>query len=148
MWFRYLVEQNCIKPLCDLLVYSDSRIISYCLDGWENIMRAGEAEKKKPGEVNCYSQLIVDAQGKEKIRNLHRHKEHEFKIFRILKTYCRLLREAWRFQTPKKMIRVSLYHCFLRAILCFLSLITTGLKLAKETNQNKYYQIKFSNKSF
>ncbi|CAF2129067.1 unnamed protein product [Brassica rapa] len=41
----YLVEQNCIKPLSDLLVYS------YCLDGLENILRAGEAEKKKPGDV-------------------------------------------------------------------------------------------------
>ncbi|KAG5406308.1 hypothetical protein IGI04_012427 [Brassica rapa subsp. trilocularis] len=80
----YLVEQNCIKPFCDLLVYS------YCLDGLENILRAGEAEKKKPGDVNCYSQLIVDAQGKEKIRNLQRRKDHEF---RVLKIYCPLLLE-------------------------------------------------------
>ncbi|WZZ43556.1 hypothetical protein YC2023_039815 [Brassica napus] len=69
---------------------SDSIIISYCLDGLENILRAGEAEKKKPGDVNCYSQLIVDAQGKEKIRNLQRCKNHEF---RVLKTYCPLLLE-------------------------------------------------------
>lgn len=36
---RYLVEQNCIKPLCDLLTASDARIVTVALEGLENVSR-------------------------------------------------------------------------------------------------------------
>ncbi|KAF3790106.1 Importin subunit alpha-1b [Nymphaea thermarum] len=37
--------QGCIKPLCDLLVCLNPRIVTVCLEGLENILKVGEAEK-------------------------------------------------------------------------------------------------------
>jgi len=39
------VNQGCIKPLCDLLVYLDPRIVTVCLEGLENILKVQEAKK-------------------------------------------------------------------------------------------------------
>ncbi|KAG7533534.1 Armadillo [Arabidopsis thaliana x Arabidopsis arenosa] len=85
---KYLVEQGCVKPLCDLLVCSYVMINSVCLDGLENILKAGEAEKNT-GDVNCYLQLIDAAEGVEKIENLQKHESDEIyeKALRILETY-------------------------------------------------------------
>ncbi|KAG7537227.1 Armadillo [Arabidopsis suecica] len=85
---KYLVEQGCVKPLCDLVVCSDVMINSVCLDGLENILKAGEAEKNT-GDVNCYLQLIDAAEGVEKIENLQKHESDEIyeKALKILETY-------------------------------------------------------------
>ncbi|CAL9243183.1 unnamed protein product, partial [Arabidopsis halleri] len=85
---KYMVKQSCIKPLCDILVCPDLRTILKCLDGLENILKAGEAEKNR-GDVNRYCQLIEDAEGLEKIMKLQRHENDEIyeKAFKILKTY-------------------------------------------------------------
>ncbi|KAL1190962.1 Importin subunit alpha-1 [Cardamine amara subsp. amara] len=69
---KYLVKENCIKPLCDLLVCPDLMAISVCLDGLECLLIIGEAKKKR-GEVNCYAKMIKDAKGLEKIQNLKSH---------------------------------------------------------------------------
>ncbi|XP_075654115.1 importin subunit alpha-2-like [Castanea sativa] len=88
---RYLVSQGCIKPLCDLLVCPDARIVTVCLEGLENILRVGEAEKSlgNSGEVNLYAQMIDDAEGLEKIENLQSHDNNEIyeKAVKILETY-------------------------------------------------------------
>ncbi|RHN65036.1 hypothetical protein MtrunA17_Chr4g0075601 [Medicago truncatula] len=65
---RYLVSHGCIKPLCDLLVCPDPKIVSVCLDGLENFLKVGEAEKSfcNTGDVNLYAQMIDDAEGLEK----------------------------------------------------------------------------------
>ena len=42
---RYLVSQGCIKPLCDLLTMMDNKIIQVALDGLDNILKIGEADK-------------------------------------------------------------------------------------------------------
>ncbi|XP_010548966.1 PREDICTED: importin subunit alpha-2-like [Tarenaya hassleriana] len=88
---KYLVEQGCIKPLCDLLVCPDPRIITVCLEGLENILKVGEAEKTmgNTGDVNYYAQLIDDAEGLEKIENLQSHDNNEIyeKAVKILETY-------------------------------------------------------------
>merc|ERR1719183_1149519 len=42
---KYLVEQGAIKPLCDLIVCSDARIVTVALEGLENILKVGEAMK-------------------------------------------------------------------------------------------------------
>ena len=58
------MSQGCIKPLCDLLVCPDPRIVTVCLEGLENILKVGEAEKtlgNSTGDVNYYAQLIDDA---------------------------------------------------------------------------------------
>lgn len=89
--YRYLVNQGCIKPLCDLLICPDPRIVTVCLEGLENILKVGEAEKNvgSTGDVNLYAQLIDDAEGLEKIENLQSHDNTEIyeKAVKILETY-------------------------------------------------------------
>ncbi|KAJ8766859.1 hypothetical protein K2173_009192 [Erythroxylum novogranatense] len=88
---KYLVGQGCIKPLCDLLVCPDPRIVTVCLEGLENILKVGEAEKNlgNSGDVNFYAQMIDDAEGLEKIENLQSHDNNEIyeKAVKILETY-------------------------------------------------------------
>ncbi|KAK7329512.1 hypothetical protein VNO77_23682 [Canavalia gladiata] len=88
---KYLVSQGCIKPLCDLLVCPDPRIVTVCLEGLENILKVGEAERSlgNSGDVNLYAQMIDDAEGLEKIENLQSHDNNEIyeKAVKILETY-------------------------------------------------------------
>ncbi|PON88193.1 Importin subunit alpha [Trema orientale] len=88
---KYLVSQQCIKPLCDLLVCPDPRIVTVCLEGLENILKVGEWEKNQgtSGEVNLYAQMIDDAEGLEKIENLQSHDNTEIyeKAVKILENY-------------------------------------------------------------
>ncbi|KAI3945388.1 hypothetical protein MKW92_042545 [Papaver armeniacum] len=88
---KYLVGQGCIRPLCDLLVCPDPRIVTVCLEGLENILKVGEAEKNlgTTGGVNVYAQLIDEAEGLEKIENLQSHDNSEIyeKAVKILETY-------------------------------------------------------------
>ncbi|XP_047316639.1 importin subunit alpha-like isoform X2 [Impatiens glandulifera] len=88
---KFLVSLGCIRPLCDLLVCPDPRIVTVCLEGLENILKVGESEKNSgnTGEVNYYAQLIDDAEGLEKIENLQSHDNIEIyeKAVKILETY-------------------------------------------------------------
>ncbi|XP_052189538.1 importin subunit alpha-2-like [Diospyros lotus] len=88
---KYLVNQGCIKPLCDLLICPDPRIIIVCLEGLENILKVGEVEKNlgSTGDVNYYAQLIDEAEGLEKIENLQSHDNNEIyeKAVKMLETY-------------------------------------------------------------
>uniref|UniRef100_A0A6N2MW74 GATA-type domain-containing protein n=2 Tax=Salix TaxID=40685 RepID=A0A6N2MW74_SALVM len=82
---------GCIKPLCDLLVCPDPRIVTVSLEGLENILKVGEAEKNlgNSGDANFYAQMIDDAEGLEKIENLQSHDNNEIyeKAVKILETY-------------------------------------------------------------
>ncbi|KAL5996268.1 hypothetical protein ACLOJK_026342 [Asimina triloba] len=88
---KFLVTQGCIKPLCDLLICPDPRIVTVCLEGLENILKVGEAEKNlgNTGGVNLYAQLIDEAEGLEKVENLQSHDNTEIyeKAVKILETY-------------------------------------------------------------
>ncbi|KAJ3669473.1 hypothetical protein LUZ60_011423 [Juncus effusus] len=88
---KFLVTEGCIKPLCDLLVCPDPRIVTVCLEGLENILKIGEAFKNMglTGDVNQYAQLIDDAEGLEKIEHLQSHDNTEIyeKAVKILETY-------------------------------------------------------------
>ncbi|KAJ6323350.1 hypothetical protein OIU76_010795 [Salix suchowensis] len=88
---KFLVSQGCIKPLCDLLVCPDPRIVTVSLEGLENILKIGEAEKNlgNSGDANFYAQMIDDAKGLEKIENLQSHDNNEIyeKAVKILETY-------------------------------------------------------------
>ncbi|KAJ4719368.1 Importin subunit alpha [Melia azedarach] len=88
---KYLVNQGCIKPLCDLLTCPDPRIVTVCLEGLENILKVGEADKNlgNSGGVNLFAQLIDDAEGLEKIENLQSHDNTEIyeKAVKLLETY-------------------------------------------------------------
>lgn len=85
------MSQGCIEPLCDLLVCPDARIVTVCLEGLENILKVGEAEKNlgSTNGVNHYAQMIDDAEGLEKVENLQSHDNNEIyeKAVKILETY-------------------------------------------------------------
>ena len=61
--FRFLVEQGCIPPLCDLLTVMDSKIVQVALNGLENILRLGEQDSKFNNSVNPYSVMIEECYG-------------------------------------------------------------------------------------
>jgi importin subunit alpha-1 len=86
---RYLVQQGCIKPLCDLLTCSDARIITVALEGLENILKIGEKDAKSVGGLNQYSTLIEEAEGLDKIEQLQNHQNNDIyeKAVKILELY-------------------------------------------------------------
>ncbi len=60
---RFLVDQGCIPPLCDLLTVMDSKIIQVALNGLENILRLGEQDMKLHGGTNPYAVMIEQCFG-------------------------------------------------------------------------------------
>lgn len=63
-YIRFLVDQSCIPPLCDLLTVMDSKIVQVALNGLENILRLGEADAKQGNSVNPYAVMIEECYGK------------------------------------------------------------------------------------
>ncbi|XP_021772441.1 importin subunit alpha-4-like isoform X2 [Chenopodium quinoa] len=88
---RFLVTQGCIKPLCDLLICPDPRIVTVCLEGLENILKVGEADKEMGmnGGVNIYAQMIDECEGLDKIENLQTHDNNDIyeKAVKVLEKY-------------------------------------------------------------
>ncbi|KAI3885493.1 hypothetical protein MKX03_030569 [Papaver bracteatum] len=88
---QFLVTQGCIKPLCDLLACPDPRIVTVCLEGLENILKVGEADKDlgKNGGVNLFAQMIDECEGLDKVENLQSHDNNEIyeKAVKILERY-------------------------------------------------------------
>lgn len=87
---RYLVQQDCIKPLCDLLEIADNRIIEVSLDALENFLKVGEKDKEARGlAVNENADLIEKAGGMEKIFNCQQNQNDKIynKAFNIIETY-------------------------------------------------------------
>lgn len=85
------MSQGCIKPLCDLLICPDPRIVTVCLEGLENILKVGEADKEMGmnGGVNVYAQMIDECEGLDKIENLQTHDNNEIyeKAVKVLEKY-------------------------------------------------------------
>lgn len=87
---RYLVQQGCIKPLCDLLACMDNKIIQVALDGLENILKVGEMDKPTtPANVNLYAMYIEEAGGMEKIHQAQSNANEEIymKAYNIIEKY-------------------------------------------------------------
>lgn len=62
---RYLIEQGCIPPMCDLLTIMDVKIVQVALNGLENILRLGEQDAANiQNNVNPYAVLIEECYGK------------------------------------------------------------------------------------
>ncbi|CAI9768906.1 unnamed protein product [Fraxinus pennsylvanica] len=76
---RFLANQGCIKPLCDLLSCPDPRIVTVCLEGLENILKVGETDKENGlnGGINIYAQMVDDCEGVDKIETLQTHDNNE-----------------------------------------------------------------------
>lgn len=88
---RFLAGQGCIKPLCDLLICPDPRIVTVCLEGLENILKVGEADKElgMNDGINLYAQEVDECEGLDKIENLQTHDNTEIyeKAVKILERY-------------------------------------------------------------
>lgn len=85
---RFLVNEGCIKPLCDLISCSDARIVTVALEGLENILKVGEVTKAED-QANVFTALIDEADGLEKIEALQNHTNNDIyeKAMRILEQY-------------------------------------------------------------
>ncbi|GLJ54720.1 hypothetical protein SUGI_1175460 [Cryptomeria japonica] len=82
---EYLVTQGCMEPLCDLLSCPDSKIVTICLEGLENILKVGDNE----GDIDKYIILLDEADGLDKIEALQEHENsyiYEISV-RILEKY-------------------------------------------------------------
>ncbi|XP_019873426.1 importin subunit alpha-7 [Aethina tumida] len=86
---RYLVEQNCISPMCDLLTVMDPKIVQVALNGLENILRLGEQDAKSNNGINPYAVLIEECYGLDKIEFLQSHENMEIyqKAFDIIEHF-------------------------------------------------------------
>lgn len=87
---RYLVNQGCIKPLCDLLAVADAKIIEVTLDSLENILKMGEMDKEARGaNVNEYALYIEEAGGMEKIFDCQSNENEKIyeKAYNIIEKY-------------------------------------------------------------
>ncbi|XP_064627392.1 importin subunit alpha-7-like isoform X2 [Lineus longissimus] len=86
---RYLVEQGCIPPLCDLLTVMDSKIIQVALNGLENILRLGKQDAKESGTNNLYAVKIEECYGLDKIEYLQSHENKEIyaKSYDMIETF-------------------------------------------------------------
>merc|ERR1712168_291553 len=86
---RFLVQQGCIPPLCDLLTVMDSKIVQVALNGLENILRLGDQEVKENGGANPYAVIVEEVFGLDKIEFLQSHENMEIyqKAFDIIERY-------------------------------------------------------------
>lgn len=85
----YLVQQGCIKPLCDLLNVKDVKIINVALEGLANILRSGQELADQTDGVNRYADIVEQVGGLDYLENLQYHKSKEIydKALEILDTY-------------------------------------------------------------
>lgn len=89
---KYLVQQGCIPPLCELLAVEDAKVVTVALEGLENILKVGETDSKAPGGTPDFNQMatyIQDAGGVEKIEQLQMHDNTAIynKALKILSKY-------------------------------------------------------------
>ena len=66
----YLVSQQCIRPLCNLLTVQDLRIINVALEGIENILKLGEGLRALGLETNEHARFVLEADGVDKLLTL------------------------------------------------------------------------------
>ena len=76
---RYLVQQGCIKPLCDSLTMLDDKAIQVAFDAIKNILKVGERDRLAAGAgaVNQYATHVKDAGGMGSMVALHKLKTHK-----------------------------------------------------------------------
>lgn len=86
---KFLVQQGCIRPLCDLLTVNDVKIVTIALEGLENILKVGEEEAAATGTHNQMSTYVAEAEGLNKIEDLQQHSNNDIyeKCIKILETF-------------------------------------------------------------
>lgn len=88
-FFRYVIDQGAIPPLCELLSVTDTKIIQVAFNGLENILKLGAIEAKRTNGPNPYAIMIEECFGLDKIEYLQSHENIEVyqKAFHIIETY-------------------------------------------------------------
>eukprot|EP00538_Stauroneis_constricta_P000671 CAMPEP_0119546642 /NCGR_PEP_ID=MMETSP1352-20130426/972_1 /TAXON_ID=265584 /ORGANISM="Stauroneis constricta, Strain CCMP1120" /LENGTH=558 /DNA_ID=CAMNT_0007591363 /DNA_START=104 /DNA_END=1780 /DNA_ORIENTATION=+ len=86
---KFLVQQGCIRPLCDLLSVNDPKIVIIALEGLENILKVGEEDSKTTNQPNQMAVFVSEAEGLNKIEDLQQHSNNDIydKCIKILETY-------------------------------------------------------------
>ncbi|CAJ1935158.1 unnamed protein product [Cylindrotheca closterium] len=86
---KFLVQQGCIRPLCDLLTVNDPKLVTTLLEGLENILKAGEEEANASNGQNQMAVLISEAEGLKKIEDLRQRSNDDIyeKCIEIMETY-------------------------------------------------------------
>ena len=87
---KFMVTQGCIRPLCELLTVSDTKIITVALEGLENILKVGLTEMQRKGSaMNEMATFIAEAEGLTKIEALQTHDNQDiyYKSIKILESY-------------------------------------------------------------
>nr|GEW86423.1 hypothetical protein [Tanacetum cinerariifolium] len=74
---RYLADQECIKPLCDLLVSTDPDILLWTLEVLENMLNVGEVQRVVAEEDNYYAELMFDSGVIERFYALLKHNDDD-----------------------------------------------------------------------
>jgi len=85
---RFIVESNCIEPLCKILEVGDNKVIEVALDALENILRVGKELSQDPTQ-NPYADLVEEANGLEKIEAIQENPLEKLyqKAYQIINTY-------------------------------------------------------------
>ncbi|KAI8877785.1 ARM repeat-containing protein [Backusella circina FSU 941] len=87
---QYMVHQGTITPLCDILNSLDNKIVQVALDGLENILKVGEADRSNdPDGLNRYALFIEECGGMEIIHSLQAHENSDVykKAYNIIDIY-------------------------------------------------------------
>merc|ERR1719270_2852666 len=87
---EHLIECGCIKPMCDLLVTSEQRMIGVALDAIENILKVGhQSQKEKTLPENPVVALVEQAEGLQRLEALQEDPNEDVyhKAVRLLETY-------------------------------------------------------------
>lgn len=86
---KFLVQQGCIRPLCDLLNVSDTKIVTIALEGLENILKCGSDEAAQTGGQNQMAVYVSEAEGLNKIEDLQQHANQDIyeKCIKMLEAY-------------------------------------------------------------
>ena len=88
---RYLVNQGCVKPLCDLLTMPNNGVTQVVLNGLDGILKVGEVDKATAGSgaANQFVTYVKEAGGVITIRNLQSHYNGHIyeKAYNIMEKY-------------------------------------------------------------
>ncbi|CAO3670545.1 unnamed protein product [Rhizopus stolonifer] len=87
---HYLVTQGVIKPLSNMLMTTDNKMVQVALDGLENILRIGEHERPNdPEGVNRFAVFMEECGAMEIIHHLQRHENQEIynKSYNLIDKY-------------------------------------------------------------
>lgn len=98
---RFLVQQECVAPLCDLLTVADPKVVQVALNGLDNILRLG-AQETQQGRLNPYAVLVEECFGLDKIEFLQSHENADIyqKAFEMIEHYFGTEEEDSRIAPP------------------------------------------------